>query len=90
MAALTDLSGRTVLRLGGAAAGDVLAKLCRIDLVQRALPTGRVVQTALAQVPALIHALGPAGFDLYLPRSLAISAAASVIVAAEEFGVAFE
>ena len=76
--------------LGGAAAGDVLAKLCRIDLHQRALPTGRVVENLLAQVPALIHALWLASFDLYLPRSLAISAAASVIDAAEEFGVAFE
>lgn len=89
-AALTDLShARTVVRLGGAAARDVLAKLCRIDLHASALPPGRVAPTALGQVPALIHALeDEPGFDLYLPRSLAASAVASLIDAAEEFGVA--
>jgi methylglutamate dehydrogenase subunit D len=86
-AALVDLShARTVLRLDGPACRSVLAKLCRIDLHARALPPGRVVQTALGQVAALIHVLGDApGFDLYLPRSLAASGVASVIDAAEEF-----
>jgi methylglutamate dehydrogenase subunit D len=89
-AALTDLShARTVLRLGGPAGRSVLAKLCRIDLHPSALPPGRVAQTALGQVPVLIHALDDgSGFDLYLPRSLAVSAAASLIDAAEEFGIA--
>jgi sarcosine oxidase subunit gamma len=86
-AALTDLShARSVLRLDGPAARNVLAKLCRVDLHPSVLPPGRVVQTALGQVPALIHALEQEpGFDLYLPRSLAVSAAASLIDAAEEF-----
>ena len=89
-AALTDLShARTVVRLGGAAGRSVLAKLCRIDLHPRALPPGRIAQTALAQVPALIHARDDEpGFDLYLPRSLAASAVASLIDAAEEFASA--
>jgi heterotetrameric sarcosine oxidase gamma subunit len=89
-AALTDLShARTVLRLGGPAGRSVLAKLCRIDLHARALPPGRVAQTALGQVPALIHAQDDEpSFDLYLPRSLAASAVASLIDAAEEFGIA--
>ena len=66
----------------------VLAKLCRIDLHPRALPAGRVAQTPLGQVPALIHALDDEPcFDLYLPRSLAGSAVASLIDAAEEFGL---
>ena len=86
-AALTDLShARTVVRLAGAAGRSVLAKLCRIDLHPRALPPGRVAQTALGHVPALIHTLEDApGFDLYLPRSLAASAVASLIDAAAEF-----
>jgi sarcosine oxidase subunit gamma len=89
-AALTDLShARTVLRLGGAAGRSVLAKLCRIDLHPSALPPGRVAQTALGHVPALIQALhDEPGCDLYLPRSLAASAVASLIDAAEEFGIA--
>ena len=85
-AALTDLShARTVVRLEGTAGRSVLAKLCRIDLHPRALPPGRVAQTALGHVPALIHTLEDApGFDLYLPRSLAASAVASLIDAAAD------
>jgi sarcosine oxidase subunit gamma len=89
-AALTDLShARTVLRLRGPASRMVLQKLCRIDLHPRALPAGRIAQTQLGQVAALIHAFddGPS-FDLYLPRSLAYSGAESLIDAATEFGVA--
>ncbi len=88
-AALTDLvHARTVLRLAGPASRSVLPKLCRIDLHPQALPPGRIAQTALGQVPALIHALDDQpGFDLYLPRSLARSAAISLIEAATEFGL---
>jgi heterotetrameric sarcosine oxidase gamma subunit len=89
-AALTDLShARTVLRLCGPASPMVLQKLCRIDLHPRALPAGRIAQTQLGQVAALIHAFddGPS-FDLYLPRSLAYSGVESLIDAATEFGVA--
>jgi heterotetrameric sarcosine oxidase gamma subunit len=89
-ASLTDLShARTVLRLAGPASRSTLAKLCRIDLHPLAFPAGRVAQTPLAQVPALIHAVdGGASFDLYLPRSLARSATISLIEAATEFGLA--
>jgi heterotetrameric sarcosine oxidase gamma subunit len=89
-AALTDLShARTVVRLAGRAGRSVLAKLVRIDLHPRAFPSGRVAQTALGQVPALIHAFGDgSSFDLYLPRSFAASAVESLIDAALEFGVA--
>ena len=88
-AALTDLShGRTVLRLSGPASRNVLQKLCRIDLHPQAFPAGRVAQTPLGQVTALIHAFddGP-GFDLYLPRAFAYSAVESLIDAATEFGL---
>lgn len=89
-AALTDLShARTVVRLAGSPGRSVLAKLGRIDLHPRTFSSGRVAQTALGQVPALIHALGDgSGFDLYLPRSLAASAVARLIDAGLEFGIA--
>jgi sarcosine oxidase subunit gamma len=88
-AALTDLSGaRTVLRLAGPASRSTLAKLCRIGLHPQAFPPGRIAQTPLGRIPALIHALdGGVSFDLYLPRSLGRSAAISLIEAATEFGV---
>ena len=89
-AALTDLShARSVLRLAGPASREVLAGLCRIDLHPQALPAGRVVQTAVGQVAALIHAVDDEPcFDLYLPRSLAGSGRATVLAAAAGFGVA--
>ena len=89
-AALTDLShARTLLRLAGPASRSTLEKLCRIDLHPQAFPPGRVAQTPLGQVAALIHAVdGRPCFDLYLPRSLARSAALSLIEAATEFGLA--
>jgi heterotetrameric sarcosine oxidase gamma subunit len=88
-AAVTDLShARTVLRLSGPEARNALAKLCRIDLHQKVFAPGRIAQTPLGQVPALIHCVddGPT-FDLYLPRSLAQSATQTLIDAAAEFGV---
>jgi heterotetrameric sarcosine oxidase gamma subunit len=88
-AARTELShARSVLHLGGPASRSVLAKLCRIDLHPRAFPPGRVAQTPLGQIAALIHAIDELpSFDLYLPRSFAESATASLIDAAAEFGV---
>jgi heterotetrameric sarcosine oxidase gamma subunit len=55
-AAVTDLShARTVLRLSGAEARTALAKLCRIDLHPKVFGPGRIAQTPLGQIPALIH-----------------------------------
>jgi sarcosine oxidase gamma subunit len=52
------------------------------------LPAGRVAQTPLGQVAALVHARDDgSGFDLYLPRSLACSGVESLIDAATEFGL---
>jgi sarcosine oxidase subunit gamma len=89
-AALTDLShARTVLRLAGPASRSTLEKLYRIDLHPQAFPPGRVAQTPLGQIAALIHCLDDVpSFDLYLPRSLARSAAIGLIEAAREFGLA--
>jgi sarcosine oxidase subunit gamma len=88
--ALSDLShARTLLRLSGPASRSTLEKLCRIDLHPLTLPPGRVAQTPLGQIAALIHAVdGAPTFDLYLPRSLAKSATISLIEAATEFGLA--
>jgi heterotetrameric sarcosine oxidase gamma subunit len=91
-AAVTDLShARTLLRLSGPASRSTLEKLCRIDLHPQAFPPGRIAQTPLGQIAALIHAIDDAPtFDLYLPRSLARSATISLIEAATEFGLALD
>ncbi len=53
--AVTDVSAqRTVLRLSGAHAAEVLAKGCSIDLRPRVSPRGTCVQTLLAQAGLIL------------------------------------
>jgi heterotetrameric sarcosine oxidase gamma subunit len=88
-AAVTDLShARVVLRLSGPEARTALAKLCRVDLHPRIFAAGRIAQTPLGQIAALLHCVEETPtFDIYLPRSLAHSAAEMLIDAAVEFGL---
>jgi len=79
-AAAIDVSGaRMRLRLIGPAALDVLASGCRLDLGSEGFGAGHAVQTQVGNVTAIIHCLPaePAGeglgYDLYVPRSQALS-----------------
>ncbi|HEX5328041.1 MAG TPA: sarcosine oxidase subunit gamma family protein [Acetobacteraceae bacterium] len=64
--------GQVVLNLSGAAARDVLARLCRIDLHPRAFGPGRVAATAIAELACLLHQRDDApSFDVILPTSYA-------------------
>jgi|DewCreStandDraft_4_1066084.scaffolds.fasta_scaffold166722_1 sarcosine oxidase subunit gamma len=86
-AGIVDLGhARTVLRLSGAKARDVLAKGCLLDLHPRAFGPGACAQTALFHANALIHVVDAAAFDLYVPRSYAQSFWESLTDAAGEFG----
>jgi heterotetrameric sarcosine oxidase gamma subunit len=51
-AVLDVTQGRTVLRLTGPEAGDLLAELCEVDLGDRAFPVGSAVQAPVAGVRA--------------------------------------
>ena len=69
--AVTDVSeGRTVLRVAGTRARDVLAKGCPVDLHPRAFGPGRCAQTRMAKALVIVHQLdeGPT-FDLFVERS---------------------
>ncbi len=72
-AAITDLgNGRTVLRITGLRARDLLAKGSSIDFHGRAFPVGSCAQGLLGHVGVLIHAVDAAPtFDLYVARSYA-------------------
>jgi sarcosine oxidase subunit gamma len=75
-AALADVSGgRVVIRVSGAAARRRLAEDCPVDLHRQSLPPGAAVQTMLAGMSVMMHAL-PDGdaFDLYVARSYAVAA----------------
>lgn len=86
-----DLShARTVIRIEGAAAADLLARLLPIDLHDTVFAPGRFAQTGLHAVPVLLHrrrdgAAGPA-YDLYAPYTWAASIWAMVTECAAPFG----
>jgi sarcosine oxidase subunit gamma len=86
-AAIVELDqARTVLRLSGRNARDVLAKGCLLDLHPSAFPAGACAQTALFHANVLIHAVEASAFDLYVARSYGQSFWESVADAAGEFG----
>jgi len=72
-AIVTDLGqARTVIRLSGARARDVLATGCLLDLHPAVFPPGHCAQTVIAHCTVLIHAVDDTpSFDLYVARSYA-------------------
>ena len=77
-ASVVDVTdARTVFRLSGAGARNLLAKGCALDLHPRAFGLGDVAQTMLAKAAVILHQTtddadeaGPV-FDIYVPRSFA-------------------
>lgn len=73
-----DLShSRTLLRVAGAQAPDLLARLMPIDFDAQDFTPGRFVQSGIHTVSVLVHrdddeADAPV-FDIYMPRSFAVS-----------------
>ena len=66
-----DLSSAlAVLHLAGPMARELLARSCRVDLHESALPTGRAVATVMAQAAVVIAAI-PSGLLLLTPSTTA-------------------
>jgi heterotetrameric sarcosine oxidase gamma subunit len=87
VAAITDLGhARTALRAEGQKVRDLLAKLCTLDLDSAVFPPGTCAQTPLGQTGVLLYCRAQDGFDIFLPRSFAVSAWESILDAALEFG----
>jgi len=71
-AAIVDIGdARCAARLSGAAARDVLAQGCAVDLHSRAFAPGAVAQTRLAQAEVILHRSAEDSFDIYVARSFA-------------------
>ncbi len=82
-----DLShGRTVLRVEGFAAEQVLSKLFALDFRAAAFPLGAGRATIHHQIQALIQRTGERRFDLIVFRSFARSFWTTLCHAAEEYG----
>ena len=63
-------SALVVLHLAGPTARELLARSCRVDLHEAALPIGRVVATVMAQVTVVIAAI-PSGMLVLTPSTTA-------------------
>ncbi|MEZ5933388.1 MAG: sarcosine oxidase subunit gamma family protein [Alphaproteobacteria bacterium] len=71
-ASVTDVSaGRTVFRLAGASALDVVAKGCPLDLHPRVAKPGYVAGSVFAKISVLLHLRAADVVDLYFGRSFA-------------------
>lgn len=72
-AAVCDVSEvRTIIRVSGPKARDVVAKGCSLDLHPRVFGPGRCAQSAVAKAQVILHQTDATpSFDLYVDRSLA-------------------
>ncbi len=87
-AVITDIGqGRTVIRVSGPSARDLLAKGFPVDLHPRAFPVDACAQSLLGHVGALVHAVeATPSFDLYFARSYALTAWEWLVESAAEYG----
>ncbi len=87
-----DLShARTVIRLEGPHAADLLNRGLPLDLSPEAFPEGACGASAIHHVAVLLHRRdhgAGAGFDLYVPRSLAVSTWEFLTETAAQWGYA--
>jgi sarcosine oxidase subunit gamma len=71
-ASVVDVSAhRTILRLTGPRAAEILAQGCSIDLHPRSFPVGACAQTLLARVDVILERLGAEEFGAFVRASLA-------------------
>jgi heterotetrameric sarcosine oxidase gamma subunit len=83
-----DLShARTVIRVEGADAADLMARLLPIDMRPVSFPEGSVATAGLHHVGVTVLAR-EGGFDLLVPQTFARSLFEHVVEIAAQFGVA--
>lgn len=88
-ASLTDQTfGKTVLRLAGPHARDVLAKGCRVDLHPRVFGPGQSAVTPLSQISCVLQQIDDTPtFDLIVPSTFATAAVEWLEISAAQFGL---
>ena len=90
-AAITDLShARTVLRLTGAAAADILGKGLAIDLHASVFAPGRAAQSVIHHMDVLVIRREEAVFDLMVFRGFGLSLAEWLLDAGLEYNIGFQ
>lgn len=87
-AAVDVSSSRTVIRLSGERARDVLMKGCSLDLHPAVFAAGQCAQSSLARCHMLLHQMEDTpAYDVYVHRSFADYLWRWLEDAAEEYGV---
>ncbi len=79
-------SGRTVIRIAGPKARDLLAKGCPLDLHPGYFGAGHCAQSLMGQINVLLHAVMGERIDLYVTRGFAASLWHFLTEGAAEFG----
>ena len=88
---VTDLShARCRIRIEGPQCRTVLNKLFALDLHAEAFAIGDIAMTGTHHVPSTLHRLGPDSFDLYVFSTYAYDQLATVLDAAQEYGVGLQ
>jgi sarcosine oxidase subunit gamma len=88
---VTDLShARCRIHLEGAHCRTMLNKLFALDLRETAFAIGDIAMTGTHHVPSTLHRLGTDAFDLYVFSTYAYDQLATVMDAAQEYGVALQ
>jgi sarcosine oxidase subunit gamma len=88
---VTDLShARCRIRIEGAQCRTVLNKLFALDLRESAFLIGDIAMTGTHHVPSTLHRLEADAFDLYVFSTYAYDQLATVLDAAQEYGVALQ
>lgn len=86
---LVDCSSASVaVSVGGSAAVDLLSVGSGLDFDAPDRRPGRVARTRVGNAAVVLHRLGDRAFDIYVPRSYALSFWDWLEDAAQEFGVA--
>ena len=88
---VTDLShARCRIHIEGTQCRTVLNKLFALDLRESAFAIGDIAMSGTHHVPSTLHRLGADTFDLYVFSTYAYDQLATVLDAAQEYGVALQ
>ena len=88
---MTDLShARCRIHIEGPQCRTVLNKLFALDLRESAFAIGDIAMSGTHHVPSTLHRLDTDGFDLYVFSTYAYDQLATVLDAAQEYGVALQ
>ena len=88
---VTDLShARCRIHIEGAACRTVLNKLFALELRESVFLIGDIAMTGTHHVPSTLHRLDADAFDLYVFSTYAYDQLATVLDAAQEYGVALQ